>query len=174
MTHTPARMEADEFNGDTAHLIRCIDALWALDAKGSVSGPRMGGHARTLLTVAAKRLAASPASDAGAAVVPTRWGYGSDDVPNTLQPVPDGAWVYWEDVKHLFGEEMVVDVAPPQEAPQGQAVRLTNDDLKELAYSAYEEAMSFGLSHETFLRYFKSIRDRASIDSTPSEKGDRE
>jgi hypothetical protein len=39
---------------------------------------------------------------------------------------------------------------------------LADDDLRELAYSAHEEAMSFGLSHETFLRYFKTIRNRAS------------
>lgn len=42
----------------------------------------------------------------------------------------------------------------------GEAPSLTDDDLKELAYSAHEEAMSFGLSHETFLRYFKTIRNR--------------
>jgi hypothetical protein len=33
---------------------------------------------------------------------PLRWGYGSDSNPNILQPMPDGCWVYWEDVKHLF------------------------------------------------------------------------
>ena len=43
-------------------------------------------------------------------------------------------------------------------APAG----LTDDDLNELAYSACAEAMSFGLSHETFLRYFKGLRNRAA------------
>lgn len=39
---------------------------------------------------------------------------------------------------------------------------MTDDDLNELAYSAHAEAMSFGLSHDTFLRYFKTIRERAT------------
>jgi hypothetical protein len=36
---------------------------------------------------------------------------------------------------------------------------MNDDELRELAYSAHEEAMSFGLSHDTFLRYFKAVRD---------------
>jgi hypothetical protein len=39
----------------------------------------------------------------------------------------------------------------------------TDDELKDLAHSAYEEAMSFGLSVDTFLRYFKGIRNRALL-----------
>ena len=39
----------------------------------------------------------------------------------------------------------------------------SDDELKDLAHSAYEEAMSFGLSVDTFLRYFKGIRNRAAI-----------
>ena len=39
----------------------------------------------------------------------------------------------------------------------------TDDELKDLAHSAYEEAMSFGLSVDTFLRYFKGIRNHAAI-----------
>ena len=38
--------------------------------------------------------------------------------------------------------------------------QLTDDELRDLAHSAYEEAMSFGLSVDTFLRYFKGIRNR--------------
>lgn len=41
-----------------------------------------------------------------------------------------------------------------------EEVEVRDDDLKELSYSAYEEAMAFGLSPDTFLRYFKTIRDR--------------
>ena len=36
----------------------------------------------------------------------------------------------------------------------------TDDELQDLAHSAYEEALSFGLSVDTFLRYFKGIRNR--------------
>lgn len=39
---------------------------------------------------------------------------------------------------------------------------MNDDDLNELAYSAHAEAMSFGLSHDTFLRYFKAVRDRTN------------
>ena len=39
----------------------------------------------------------------------------------------------------------------------------SDDELKDLAHSAYEEAMSFGLSVDTFLRYFKGIRNHAAI-----------
>jgi hypothetical protein len=50
--------------------------------------------------------------------------------------------------------EKIADRAEPMQG-------LGDDDLRELAYSAHEEAMSLGLSHETFLRYFKTIRGRA-------------
>ena len=36
----------------------------------------------------------------------------------------------------------------------------THDEQQDLAHSAYEEAMSIGLSEDTFLRYFKGIRNR--------------
>lgn len=49
----------DNFNGDTAHLIRSIEALLELDAKGVLRPHGIGGHARTLLEAAAVRLAAS-------------------------------------------------------------------------------------------------------------------
>jgi hypothetical protein len=51
----------------------------------------------------------------------------------------------------------------------GEQQQLTDDDLKELAYSAHAEAMSFGLSVDTFLRYFKTVRDRAVASASPSE-----
>jgi hypothetical protein len=47
----------DNFNGDTPHLIRCIEALLNLDAKGALAPHGIGGHARTLLEAAAVRLA---------------------------------------------------------------------------------------------------------------------
>lgn len=33
-------------------------------------------------------------------------------------------------------------------------------DLDDMAHSAYEEAMSFGISHDLFLRYFKTVAGR--------------
>ena len=38
---------------------------------------------------------------------------------------------------------------------------LTDDELKALSHSAYEEAMAFGLSAELFQKYFKTVRNRA-------------
>ena len=40
------------------------------------------------------------------------------------------------------------------EAEKQEPVEL---DIEDLSYSAYEEAMSFGLSRDVFLRYFKGI-----------------
>lgn len=60
----PASAAADGFNGDTAGLIRSINALLDLDAAGAMAGPRLGGHARTLLTAAANRLAAADHEEA--------------------------------------------------------------------------------------------------------------
>ena len=53
--------------------------------------------------------------------------------------------------------------------------RLTDDELQDLAHSAYEEAMSLGLSVDTFLRYFKGIRNRLATqaqgqDAAPAEQ----
>jgi hypothetical protein len=53
----------DEFNGDTPHLIRCIEALLSLDASGSLVPHGIGGHARTMLSAAAVRLAALASRD---------------------------------------------------------------------------------------------------------------
>lgn len=53
--------------------------------------------------------------------------------------------------------------------------QLTDDELQDLAHSAYEEAMSLGLSVDTFLRYFKGIRNRLATqaqgqDAAPAEQ----
>lgn len=53
---------ADTFNGDTPHLVRCIDSLLSLDDAGVLRPHGLGGHARTMLAAAARRLAAAPLS----------------------------------------------------------------------------------------------------------------
>jgi len=58
-TETAAEVLArfpDEFNGDNAHLVQCIEALLSLDAKGSLVPHGIGGHARGLLSAAMHRL----------------------------------------------------------------------------------------------------------------------
>ncbi len=49
----------DNFNGDTPHLIRCIEALLKLDEEGALVPHRIPGHARTMLEAAAIRLKAA-------------------------------------------------------------------------------------------------------------------
>lgn len=46
----------DTFNGDDAHLVRCIEALLSLDATGTLVPHGIGGHARGLLSAAMHRL----------------------------------------------------------------------------------------------------------------------
>jgi len=66
MTHNDSQVEArDDFNGDTPHLIRCIEALLRIDKAGALFPHGIGGHARTLLSAAACRLAALSALAAG-------------------------------------------------------------------------------------------------------------
>lgn len=48
----------DNFNGDDAHLVKCIKALLALDARGALAPHGIGGHARSLLNAAGARLIA--------------------------------------------------------------------------------------------------------------------
>jgi hypothetical protein len=60
----------DNFNGDTPHLIRCIEALLKLDAAGALVPHRLPGHARTLLEAAAIRLGTN-------GVAPTEAGSGA-------------------------------------------------------------------------------------------------
>lgn len=61
----------DNFNGDTPHLISCIEALLKLDAAGSLVPHGIPGHARTLLEAAAVRLsAATPCTPAATSVAP--------------------------------------------------------------------------------------------------------
>jgi hypothetical protein len=59
----------DDFKGDTEHLILCIQALLDLDAKGALAPHGIGGHARTMLSAAAARLA-RPTPAAAAEVPP--------------------------------------------------------------------------------------------------------
>lgn len=54
----------DEFRGDNARLVFCIGALLSIDAAGALTPQALGGHARTLLSAAASRLAAlTPQAD---------------------------------------------------------------------------------------------------------------
>ena len=58
-------------------------------------------------------------------------------------------------MRALLAEQARTQTHKAEDAP-------SDDELKDLAHSAYEEAMSFGLSVDTFLRYFKGIRKRAA------------
>lgn len=51
---------ADDFDGDNAHLVHCIEALISLSDKGALVPHGIGGHARTLLSAAAVRLSDQP------------------------------------------------------------------------------------------------------------------
>ncbi len=53
----PAAQHHDSFNGNNKHLVSCIEALLALDAKGALSHG-VGGHARAMLEASAARLTA--------------------------------------------------------------------------------------------------------------------
>jgi hypothetical protein len=46
----------DTFNGDTAHLCRCIEALIRLNDDDALAPHGIGGHARNLLAAAYHRL----------------------------------------------------------------------------------------------------------------------
>ncbi|WPG35353.1 hypothetical protein [Variovorax sp. EBFNA2] len=61
---TDAAPVADKFKGDNAHLVRCIQALLNLDARGALVPHGIGSHARDLLSAAAYRLplVATPAA----------------------------------------------------------------------------------------------------------------
>ena len=48
-----------------------------------------------------------------------------------------------------------------------------DDDLSDLAHSANQETLSFGLSHDVFLRYFKEVRRRL-LASTPAQPAQQE
>jgi hypothetical protein len=65
----------DEFNGDDAKLVSCIEALLSLDAKNALVPHGIGGHARGLLSSAMHRLAArlQPAR------VPEGWRFETSD-----------------------------------------------------------------------------------------------
>lgn len=57
--------EPDEFKGDNAKLVSCINALLSMDAAGALVPNGIGGHARRLLAAAAHRIATpeAPAID---------------------------------------------------------------------------------------------------------------
>jgi len=68
----------------------------------------------------------------------------------------------------LLAQIAALEATISQRVPDAQAQslpaipdELCDDDLSELAHSANQEALSFGLSHDVFLRYFKTIRNRA-------------
>ena len=61
-----------------------------------------------------------------------------------------------EFARALLAEQARTEPHKAEDAP-------SDDELKDLAHSAYEEALSFGLSVDTFLRYFKGICKRAAI-----------
>lgn len=56
---------------------------------------------------------------------------------------------------------------------QGVPDGLSDDDLSELAHSANQEAMSFGLGHDLFLRYFRTLRNRALASAPPAPQAER-
>lgn len=51
---------------------------------------------------------------------------------------------------------------------QGEPGELSDDDISDLAHSANEEALSFGIGHHLFLRYFKTVRNRALASTHPA------
>lgn len=57
----PSEM-ADTFDGDTTHLITCIEALIDLSDRGKLLPHGLGGHARGFLETAAVRLASHDAA----------------------------------------------------------------------------------------------------------------
>lgn len=59
----PTDQWPDEFKGDNAKLIGCINALLSMDAAGALVPHGIGAHARSLLAAAAQRLAPAPAID---------------------------------------------------------------------------------------------------------------
>ena len=46
----------DDFDGNDEHLLACIEALLDFDAAGAIVPHGLGGHGRSLLSAAAKRL----------------------------------------------------------------------------------------------------------------------
>lgn len=86
----------DGFNGDTPHLIACIEALLVLDAKGALVPHGVGGHGRALLTAAASRLAllsAPSVNEIGAVVWHSSEEGAGPDVGLSLDL--GGGWSLW-------------------------------------------------------------------------------
>jgi len=65
----PSAPPPEVFIGSDAHLLDCTKALLDLDAKGALVPHGIGGHARTLLTALATRLAECKRRDAGGSIV---------------------------------------------------------------------------------------------------------
>lgn len=53
----------DGFNGSNSHLASSILSFLRMDEKGAVSGERIGGHAKELLSASASRLSAHSLSE---------------------------------------------------------------------------------------------------------------
>ena len=75
--------EGDDFNGTTPHLIRCIESLVRLDAKGVLVPHGIGRDASKLLTAAANRLRQQ------APAVPAEWREFVESVPDYLSNYRD-------------------------------------------------------------------------------------
>ncbi len=84
----------DDFKGDNAQLVSCIESLISLDADGALVPHGLGGHARGLLAAAASRLALS--TNAGeAAPVAFEW-------PKLEKPARAGGGVFRAGVSSRF------------------------------------------------------------------------
>lgn len=75
----------------------------------------------------------APTSQPASVAPPERWGYGSADCPDILQPVPDGPWVYWHDVEHLFSSAPVAPAAPAR-ADFAERCRIAQECLPDAEY----------------------------------------
>lgn len=98
----------DDFRGDNAHLRRCIEALLALDASGSLVPHGVGGHARGLLTAAYHRLEEKD----------MRWKAKKNGWRKRFAWLPTkigDEWIWWEPYESWFMGEFTL-VRLPEEA----------------------------------------------------------
>ena len=74
-------------------------------------------------------------------------------------------WANLDPVDPLRGliRDAIAALSEARAAIERQSVpdSLSDYELSELAHSANQEALSFGLSHDVFMRYFKTLRDKA-------------
>ncbi|MGQ3178856.1 MAG: hypothetical protein ACT6SC_14765, partial [Blastomonas fulva] len=118
----------DDFKGDDAHLVSCIESLIALDADGALVPHGLGGHARGLLSAAAARLYAlqTVKPQAGEAVAFDAFlcrAWGETDMP-AVELVTD-----WEGVRRFMIREWL------GEEDEEQLLQLKDD------FDAHEEKM---------------------------------